>query len=193
MLPTVETIPCPNCDAPLKPTATFCLACDTPVTDTERGLSVADPIPVAPTRSALVVAVAVVAGLVALLGGAVYGTVHLLHGRHAHAETQAADDVRRGVTLLVRAESGQRGACRSAAAVLTGSDRRQECLAIVGQDPGAHLENVHVDPARLGSQTGTVRLRATLVDDHRSRSIDQVYDVVEQSQQWRLRWDGKPV
>jgi hypothetical protein len=193
MMRAVETTPCPHCDAPLRPTATFCLACDTPVTDTERGLSVAEPVAVPPARHAPVLAVAVVAGLLVLLGGAAYGTVHLVRGRHDRAEAQAADDVRRGVTLLVRAESGEPRACHAAAGVLAGSGRRQECLALVGEGPGAHLEDVRLDRARLGGETGTVRLRATLVDDHRSRTLDEVFDVVDQSRQWRLRWDGKPV
>lgn len=193
MLPAVETIPCPSCGAPLKPTATFCLACDTPVADTERGLSVAQPVAVPPRRHAPVLAGAAVAGLLVLLGGTAYGTVHFFRGRHAHAEAQAGADVRRAMTLLVRAEGGQPGACRSVAAVLAGSGLRQECLGIVDEDPGARLEDVRVDPARLGGQTGTVRLHATLVDDRRSRTLDVVCHVVDQSQQWRLQWDGKPV
>jgi hypothetical protein len=193
MLPAVETSPCPSCGAPLKRTATFCLACDTPVVDTERGLSVAEPVPVPPARGAPVVAVAIVAGLLVLLGGTAYGTVHLLRGRHGRAEAQAAADVRRGVTLLVRAESGEPGACRSVSALLAGSGRRQECLGIVGKDPGAHLEDVRLDPARLEGETGTVRLHATLVDGRSSRTLDQVYAVVDQSRQWRLQWDGKPM
>jgi hypothetical protein len=193
MLPAVETSPCPSCGAPLKPTATFCLACDTPVVDTDRGLSVAEPVPVPSTRGTAVIAAAVGAGVVLLVAGAAYGTVHLLRGQHAQAEAQAAADVRHGVTLLVRAESGERGACRSVDALLAGSGGRHECLDIVGEDPGAHLEDVRLDPARLGDGNGTVRLHATLVDGRGSRTLDQVYDVVEQSQQWRLRWDGKPV
>jgi hypothetical protein len=193
MLLPVETIPCPHCDAPIRPTATFCLACDTPVTDTDRGLSVATPTPVARSRIASTAAVAATVGVVALLGGAVYGTVHLIHGRKAHAEAQASADVRRAVTVLVRAESGQPYACRTAAALLARSNPRQECLAVLGEDPGARLQDVRLDPARLGSHTGSVRLHATVVDNHGSRPLDQTFDVVDVSGQWRLRWDGKPL
>ena len=134
-----------------------------------------------------------VAVVLVLLGGVAYGTLHLIHRQHAKAASQAAADVRRGVTLLVRAEGGEPHACRTVTPLLAGNGARQACLGILGADPGAQLEDVRLDKARLQGNAGTVRLHATLVDRHGSRTLDQVYDVVEQSSQWRLRWDGKPV
>ena len=184
-------VSCPHCEAPIRPTATFCLACDTPVTDTERGLSVAEPVPVAP-RSGPLLVVAAVAGILVALGGTAYGVAHFMNARHTKAETAAASDLRHAVTLLVRAESGEAGACHRVTAYLAGGGRRQECLDIVDKDPGVHLENVRLDPAQLGSLTGTLRLRATVVDDRGTRDLDHVYNLVDEAKQWRLRWDGKP-
>jgi hypothetical protein len=188
----VETIPCPHCGAPIKRVATFCLACDTPVVDTESGLSVGELI-VVPAKPRPLLVTAILVGVLVVLGGSTYGILHFFQDRHANSESQAASDARSAVTLLVRAESGQNGACRKAAAHLTGSGRRQECLGIVGEDPGAHLENVKLGAAHLGSKTGTVRLTATVVDDHGSRDLDRVLDLDLQGKLWLMRWDGKPV
>jgi hypothetical protein len=188
----VETIPCPHCGAPVKRVATFCLACDTPISDTERGLSVAEPVVVAARARPLLVA-AVVVGVLVLLGGAAYGVLHFVRGQHADTEKQAAADARSAVTLLVRAESGQPGACHKVVAYLSTGGGRHACVSIVGEDPGARLENVRLGTAHLGATTGTVRLTATIVDDRQTHALDRVFDLVQQGAHWRMLWDGKPI
>lgn len=187
----METTECANCGADLPPGAGFCRACDTPVEGAQSGrLSVAEPMPVQ-TRHHWLVVLSVLA-VVALLGGATYGTVHMIKSRAAGAADQAARNARLGLTGLVRAEGGQVKECRRSAPYLAGSRRAetQACLAVVGSDPGAHLEDVHLGAPQLASQTGTVRMTATFVDDTGSHAFDRTVHLVDQGGQWLVSWDG---
>ena len=175
----------------MRPTATFCLACDTPITDTERGLSVAEPVAREVRARPWLVGVVVV-GLVALIGGTTYGVMHYISTRHQHTEAHAAADARQAMTFLVRAESGDAHACRRAAPLLSGFKERQSCLAIVGRDPGAKLQDVHTDTAKVNGTAGSVRLRATVADDQGTHAIDDVLKLTEVGSDWHLVWDGTP-
>jgi len=187
----VETTECAHCGAELPPAAGFCRACDTPVDGAHSGrLSVAELVPEPPRRRAPVVLG--VLALVAALGGATYGAVHVARSSQARSTDQAADDARRALTLLVRAEGGRIGACRKAAPYLAGvrHDEVQDCLAVVGSDRGASLEDVEVGAPRLASPTGTVEVTGTLVDDTGTRAFDSTVHLVEQSGHWLIAWDG---
>jgi hypothetical protein len=187
----VETTECAHCGAALPPGAGFCRACDTPVEGAQSGrLSVAESVPV-PARHRWLVILGVLA-VVALLGGATYGAVHMVKSRAAGAADQATRNARVGLTGLVRAEGGQVRECKMSAHYLAGSRRAetQACLAVVGSDPGAHLENVHLGTPQLTSQTGTVRVTATFVDDTGSHAFDRTVHLVDQGGQWLVSWDG---
>src|SRR4051794_22259704 len=101
ILPAVETIPCPFCAAPLKPSATFCLACDKPVVPETSRLSVGDPVEV--TMGRPLVAAGVAVAVLLALGGAVYGTVGFLHHQSAESRAAVIRDVAHGTTLLLKA------------------------------------------------------------------------------------------
>jgi hypothetical protein len=187
----VETAECPHCGAPTRPTATFCLACDQPITDTERGLSVAEATAV--PRRARPVLVGVVALLVlAVVGGSAYGVVHWISGREHHTQAQAASDARRAITLLVRAESGEAHACHRARPLLSGTEVQKSCTALVGHDPGVRLSDVRTTTRELDSTAGTVRLTATVTDSHGTRPLDEVLHVTEAGSSGQLQWDGSP-
>lgn len=190
-LPAVETAECPHCGAPIRPTATFCLACDQPVLDTESGLSVAEPVAVERRARPVLMGVLAVVALV-VLGGSTYGVVHWITGREHHAREQAASDARRAITLLVRAESGEAHACQRARPLLSGTDVRKSCTALVGHDPGVQLSNVRTSTPKLDSTAGTVRLRATVTDRHGPRTLDTVLHLTEVSSGWQLQWNGAP-
>jgi hypothetical protein len=186
----VEQHLCPHCDAPLPPTATFCLSCDTAVADTQRGLSVAEPTVVRTGRP--LVGIGVLVGVLLVVGTVGYGGYAFVHGRHAAARADALADTKRGVMILVAAEGGSARGCREADQVLSGDPGTlgRECRAIVGDDPGARLEDVTVDRPSLGSETGTVHLTATFVDHAGSRPFTHDFTVVKQLKQWRLSWTG---
>ncbi|HET6168513.1 MAG TPA: hypothetical protein VFE07_16905, partial [Marmoricola sp.] len=173
------------------PTATFCLACDRPITDTERGLSVAEPVLV-PQRARPVLAILAIAAVVAVLGGTTYGVLHFVSGRHHNAEASAATDARDAMTLLVRAEGGDSHACGRVGAFIAGGTARHDCLAIVDHDRGATLADVRTAPAKLVGTAGTVRVTATVTDRRGTRHLDEVVDLAELGKLWRVRWDGEP-
>jgi hypothetical protein len=184
---------CPHCDAPLRPTATFCLACNTPVADAQQGLSVAEASVVRMGRP--LVGVGVLVGVLLVLGAIGYGSYAFVHDRSAAERANALTDTRLGVTMLVRAEGGSARSCRRAEAFLAGGPAavRHKCLAIVGNDHGARLDDVRVDRPSFRSDRGTVHLTATFVDPSGSRPFDHDFAVVKQVKQWRLSWDGGPI
>ena len=189
----METHPCPECGAPLKPGATYCLACDTPVVDTERGLSVAEAVPVAVGRPLL--GLLVIVGVIVALGGAAYGTVQYMHDRKVATAAIAAMNARDGLALVVRAESGQATACKRAPAYVAGvpKDVRRLCREVVGQVPGAQLEHVRTGTPHLAGKDGTVRITATFADHRGTKTVDRVFHLVQEGKQWRLSWNGQPV
>jgi hypothetical protein len=185
-------VPCPHCSEPIRPTATFCLACDTPVTDTERGLSVAHAVPAAVGRP--VVGLAVALACVALLGGAAYGGLRIYRHVHAASAAQARDFVRRGLRLVVSAESGESSACHGLEGVVAppSSKALSECRAIVGDDRGARVGDLSVGQPHLGKGTGTVEVRATIDDRDGTHAVDETVRLVEDRRHWRMAWDGRP-
>ena len=188
----MNTVPCPHCAEPIRPTATFCLACDRPVVDTERGLSVADAAPASVGRPLLGVVVGAVC--LVLLGGAAYGGLRIYHKAHASTVDQATSEVRRGITLLVSAEGGQGDACRELGPVIAPPAKKTlaECHAIVGDDRGARLDSVSVGRPRLNGDSGTAHVRATVTDTSGRHTVDEDVRLVQVGRHWRLAWDGRP-
>jgi hypothetical protein len=187
----VQTVPCPHCSEPIRATATFCLACDTPVADTDRGLSVAHAVPASVGRP--VVGLAVALACVALLGGAAYGGLRIYRHAHAASATQARADVRRGLALVVSAESGQTSACHPLEAVVAppASKALAQCRAIVGDDRSARLGNLSVGQPHLGKGAGTVDVKATIDDRSGTHTVDETVPLVEVRRHWRMAWDGR--
>ncbi|WP_457111449.1 hypothetical protein [Marmoricola sp. URHA0025 HA25] len=188
----MQTVPCPHCSEPIRPTATFCLACDRVITDTERGLSVAEPVPASVGRP--LVGLVVAAACVALLGGAAYGGVRIYRHAHVASADAARSDVRRGFRLLVSAESGQGRACDELAPVVAppAPKTREECQAVLGEDRSAHLDTISVGTPHFGTGTGTVQVKATITDDGGTHAVDETVRLVEVGRHWRMAWDGKP-
>jgi hypothetical protein len=180
---------CPHCDAPLKPAARFCLACDRPVDETSR-LSVGEAVVV--TQGRPIVGYAATAAVVLGLVGAAYGGLAFIHHERQHSTAVVVDDVKQGASLIVEAEAGQTSACRSAVAVLAGpaKDIERECAAVVGDDPHAAVTDVSVDRLDLQGRTGTAHLHATVTDAHGTHTIDRVVHLVREHKAWRLAWDG---
>jgi hypothetical protein len=191
---SVQTVPCPHCAEPVRPTATFCLACDRPIVDTERGLSVAEAVPASVGRPLVGLVVAVVCLL--QLGGVAYGGIRIFrYGRNADAD-QAKSDVTHGLSLIVSAESGHIRACRALAPLLAehAMITLAECHAVVGDDEGARVERVSVGtPHFATSVNGSAHLRATIIDAAGSHTIDEVVHLQEIQRHWRMVWNGKPV
>ena len=188
----MDTVPCPHCEAPLKPTATFCLACDTPVVPMTSRLSVSEPTRVHVGRP--IVGIAMVVGAVLLLAGAAYGGLAFAHHRHVATTTQATRDVRRATALLVNAQAGKEIACHRVRSLLAGPAEtvRGECEQVLDKDPGVRLDGVAVDRLDLAGKSGTARVRTTVTDAAGTRHLDQVVHLVEEGKQWRLSWDGHP-
>jgi hypothetical protein len=183
---------CPHCDAPLKPAARFCLACDRPVAEETSSLSVGEPVVVSVGRP--LVAVAGVLATVVVLGALVWGFAALVHHRNGTAAAQARGDVKRGTTLLVSAEGGQPSACLHSAAVLAGpaADVLAKCEAIVDHDPGARIASIRVDRPSLQGTTGSVHVRASIHDRTGTHALDRMVDLVRAGRSWRMSWDGRP-
>lgn len=184
---------CPHCAAPLRPAATFCLACDRPVAEQSSRLSVAEPVQVAVGRP--LVGTAVVLGSVLLVGAAAYGGVAVVRGNSDRTSARAVADVRQATTLLVDAEAGQSTACRRSEGVLAGTagDVLSRCEGIVGHDPGAHVDSLAVDHLQLASHSGTAQVRLTVTDATGTHTVDRVVDLVEHGHRtWRMSWDGRP-
>lgn len=183
---------CPHCNAPLKPAATFCLACDRPVAEETSRLSVGEPVQVSVGRP--VVAVAAIAGLVVLLGASVWGGLAYIHHVHHKSTALVVDDVKRATTFLIGAEGGTTHDCRRAAKVLAGpvKDSVQQCDAIVGKDPGAHVTTIGVSGLDLQGDKGTARVHATVTDAHGTHTVDRVVDLQRARRDWRVSWDGRP-
>jgi hypothetical protein len=184
---------CPYCEAPLRPAATFCLACDRPVADENSRLSVADSVQVTVGRP--LIGMLVVAACLLAVGATAYGGYALVHHEHVATRNQAVGDLTRGTTLLVEAEAGHARACQRAEALLAGSARqvRSECLALVDDDPGAHVEKVQVDRLSLHSTLGTAHVHAAITDDAGTHTVDRTVDLSKVGRDWRLAWDGKAV
>jgi hypothetical protein len=156
-------------------------------------LSIAEAEPATPVRRLPILLAAAVG--VATIGVLTVATVRWV-GRHESATTsQAAGSAGHALTLLVDAESGRDGVCRSWADYVMGlrRDLLQECQALADRDPGARLEEVHEDPPALTSTAGTVTVHATLVDDHGRRALTREVRVVAVNGRWRMSWDGRPV
>lgn len=182
---------CPHCDAPLKPAATYCLACDRPVAAPTSRLSVADAVPVRARPPVVLAAVAI--GLV-VLGGLIWGYVAYLHHGSAREAAQARANVRRGTTLLVDAESGKAGACQRSTKVLAGPATTvlTQCQGLVGHDPGARVASISVDGLDLRGSTGSIHLKASIADRTGTHNVDRVVDLVRSGRLWRMKWDGRP-
>jgi hypothetical protein len=183
---------CPHCDAPLKPAARYCLACDRPVGEENSRLSVGEAVTVSVGRP--LVAVAGVAAAVVVLGALVWGYVAFLHHGNGTVAAQARGDVKRGTTLLVSAEGGQPSACLHSTAVLAGpaADVLAKCQAIVDHDPGARVASIRVDRPTLRGTTGSVHVRASIRDRTGTHALDRVVDLVRTGRSWRMAWDGRP-
>jgi hypothetical protein len=162
------------------------------VVDTDRGLSVAHAVPAAVGRP--VVGLVVGLACVALLGGAAYGGLRIFRHVHAVSVAQARADVRRGLALVVSAESGQTSACRALGTVVAppASKTATECRAIVGDDRSARVDDLSVGQPHLGKGTGTVDVKATIADDSGPHAVDETVQLVEVHRHWRMAWDGRP-
>jgi hypothetical protein len=184
---------CPYCEAPLRPAATFCLACDRPVVDESSRLSVADSVQVTVGRP--LVGLLVMAACVLAIGATAYGGYALVHHEHVATTSQAVRDVTRGTTLLVEAEAGHTGACRKAETVLAGpaAQVHSECLSLVDDDPGAHAGRMKVDGLSLHGTVGTAHVRAAITDDAGTHTLDRKVDLSKVGRDWRMTWDGKAV
>ena len=180
---------CPHCDAPLKPAARFCLACDRPVDVTSR-LSVGDAVVV--TKGRPLVACLATGAVVLGLAGAAYGGLAFIHHERHHSTAVVVDEVKKGTSLIVAAEAGRTTACRQATGVLAGPAKNveQECAAIVGDDPSARVTAVTVDRLDLQGLRGTAHVHATVTDATGTHTIDRVVDLVWAHKVWRLAWDG---
>ena len=174
-------------------TGTFCLTCDTPTSPAAApasGLSVADAHHV--RRGRPIQAIGIGVALVVALGFFGWGIYQASRPQDSKQATQA---VTQGLTLLVRAESGVHGPCTQLAGYLHGTrpDYEPECRALIGTDPGAHLEHLKIDRVTLHhGGTGTAQVHATFVDDQGSHSYDRQVDLRDDDT-WRFAWDGRPV
>jgi hypothetical protein len=185
-----QTRACENCGAPLPRTGTYCLACDTPVSGTAQGLSVAETESVRNGRPIMGIA---------LIGGIAIGVLALVAGMYLafrpHSTGDARQSVTNGVTLLVKAEGGKHQPCKNLTKYLAGKPTvyRPACREIIGHDPGAHLRAVRAGATTLNGSHGTVHLSATLVDDSGSRHWAKDFPVVQYEGMWRLDWNGSPI
>lgn len=188
----MQTVPCPHCSEPVRPTATFCLACDRPITDTERGLSVAEAVPASVGRP--LVGLVVALACVGLLGAVAYAGVRIYGHAHTAEAKDAQDDVRRGLTLVVSAESGRSAACDELAPVVAppAAKTRSECEAIVGDDRRAKVDAITLGRPHLGTGSGTVQVRATIADARGTRSLDETVHLTQVGRHWRMVWNGQP-
>jgi hypothetical protein len=177
----------------VRPTATFCLACDRPIVEETSRLSVGEPVKVSVGRP--LVAVAGIAGTVVVLGALVWGGIAFVQHQHARSTAQVVNDVKRGTTLLVDAEGGQTSACQRLTGVLavpatTGAVG--ECRAMVDHDPGARVTSIQVDRLSLQGETGTARVQVAIDDHSGTHTVDKVVDLVRARRDWRMSWDGRP-
>ena len=181
---------CENCGGVLPRTGTYCLACDTPVANAERGLSVGDTQVVQHGRP-LVGAAVMAACLLAVVG--VGFTIHRLWESHLDGNAEAA--AVRGTQVLVHAENGDQGAktaCTHAETAVIGDPTtvREECAALLGSDPGATVRGLHAASVRRSGQHATVDLRGTWVDAHGRAPYSRTVRVRSDHNEWELVWDG---
>lgn len=182
---------CANCGSPLPRTGTFCLACDTPVADTTRGLSVGDTQVVEvgrPWRAVAALGVAVI-----LLGAGFWGATATYHRRRDHEVTSAAI---KAVRLLVRAESGHASACKYTANTIAGNtaENQAACLRIVDNAPGAHFKHLHAVGLHRHGNRATVALRGRVRDPASGgRPFAMDVKLVESGSSWMLDWDDTPI
>lgn len=178
---------CTNCGASLPPTGTYCLACDTPVENAAKGLSVGDIQVVQKGRPIVMVGISL--AVVLVVGGIVYG----VHSFMAHrADGEAGNAAKKGVEIVVRAESGHSGACPYVSEVFMGDPKTEEkaCLALVGDDPGAHLKHLRAASVHRSGSHGSVDLEGTLVDKSGKRTFEKDLTLQKQSSGWMIDWDG---
>jgi hypothetical protein len=188
-----EVDSCPHCAAPLRPAATFCLACDRPVVDETSRLSVGEAVHVSVGRPLM--GLLIVAGCLLVVGVAAYGGTSFVHHQHAAKSRQAVADVTRAATLLVEAEGGRAVSCERMSAVVAGraAETLRECAAVVGQDPGAEMGKLEVDRVRLKGTQGSARVRATISDRAGTHTFDRLLHLVHARRAWLLSWDGTPL
>jgi hypothetical protein len=180
---------CPHCDAPLKPAARYCLACDRPLDESSR-LSVAEFTVV--KRGRPIVGLLVTAVVLVVFGGVAYGAMTFVHHQRDQSSTVVVDEVKKGTTLLVAAEGGQASACQQLPVLMAGVQKiiEKECAGLVGHDPGAKVSSVTVDQLKLDGRTGSAHVRASVSDSSGTHTIDRVIALDQGSSGWHLKWDS---
>ncbi|MET3960594.1 hypothetical protein ABIE44_000528 [Marmoricola sp. OAE513] len=181
---------CASCGGVLPPTGTYCLACDTPVADAPRGLSVGTTEVVAHGRPLL--GVGVILAVVLVLGGVAFGIRSLWI---SHLDGNATAAAIRGTDILVHSENGSAKACVHAETAVIGDPKtvQTECDALVGTIPGAVIRGLHATAVHRNGQHATVVLRGTWQDDEGSAPYSRTVKVRSDHNEWELIWDGKPV
>lgn len=170
-------------------TGTFCLTCNTAVTDAGSALSVAETHSVRKGKPIVGIIVGAI-GLV-LIGGLCYG---LFQASRPHTATNIEYTVSQGLGLLVKAEGGTKGPCTKLSKYVEGpkTNYLPACQAMINQDPGAHLTATKVSNVVLHGHSGTAHVHATLVDDKGTHTIDRDVKVHEKNV-WHLVWDRQPL
>lgn len=186
----VDEHQCTNCGAALARTATYCLACDTAVKDTERGLSVGSTSVVKTGNP--VVAVAVIGGGIVLVVLLVLGATKMLH-RHMDGDLSKA--ATGAYTSLARAEGGKDAACLVVANEIVGKHDAvvTQCQALVGDATGTRLRQLHATKVVRNGTRGTVHLAGRVVDGDTRTPLDVTVEVTEIDNTWRLDWDGRSI
>jgi hypothetical protein len=179
---------CTNCGAALPRTGTYCLACDTPVAEAVRGLSVGE-IQVVRARRPLIAAV-VVGAIVVAVAGLSYG-VATIYQRHLNAGVSGA--AKKALSIVARAEGGHAGACPYVSTAIAGDPKAEEaaCVALVDDDPGARFARLSATAVHRHGRTATAELHGTVVDRTGRRPFSERIDLVEIGGAWMLKWDGR--
>lgn len=181
---------CANCGASLPPTGTYCLACDTPVADAERGLSVGQTEVVRNGRP--VVAVAITLAVILVVGGSILGISRYMKHR---ADGSVSTAAKKAVDIVLRSEAGHDGGCPYIGTAVSGDPKAQQraCIALVRDDPGAHLNSEHAASVHRSGKHATVDLRGELVDKTGKRPFAQTISLVKQGDTWVMVWDGSAI
>jgi hypothetical protein len=186
----VDEHKCTSCGASLPRTGTYCLACDTPVEDAVRGLSVGETEVVRTGRPLMGIGIAV--GVVLVVGGLTYGIWNFMSH---HADGEAAKAAEADVTMVVLAEGGHPSTCPALSLAVTGTpkDQREACVALARDYPGAHLRHLHATSVSRRGSRATVHLDGTLVDKAGKVPFDRTVTLVKQAGNWVLDWDGTAI